>query len=63
MAKAGEVMSKTSAEVKNRWNAKHYDRILLLVPKGYREEIRERATAEGKTVNQFIREAIAAKMD
>ena len=51
-------MSRTSAEVKNRWNAKHYDRILLLVPKGYREEIREK---EGK--DWVVRQVIAETKD
>ena len=31
-------MSKTSAEVKNRWNKKNYDRIIIMAPKGKKEE-------------------------
>ena len=31
-------MSKTSAEAKNRWNKKNYDRIIIMAPKGKKEE-------------------------
>ena len=30
--------SKTSAEVKNRWNEKNYDRITVMAPKGKKDE-------------------------
>ena len=29
--------SKTSSEVKNRWNEKNYDRITVMAPKGKKE--------------------------
>ena len=29
--------SKTSSEVKNRWNKKNYDRITVMAPKGKKE--------------------------
>ena len=31
-------MAKTSSEVKNRWNAKNYDRIVVMASKGKKEE-------------------------
>ena len=31
-------MGKTSAEVKNRWNEKNYDRITVMAKKGKKEE-------------------------
>ena len=31
-------MTKTSSEVKNRWNKKTYDRITVMAPKGKKEE-------------------------
>lgn len=30
--------TKTSSEVKNRWNQKKYDRITVMAPKGKKEE-------------------------
>ena len=42
---------KTSAAAKNRYNAKAYDRITLLVPKGSKEQIAEAARAKGQSVN------------
>lgn len=48
----------TSPEVKNRWNAEHYDRIIISVPKGAREEIRAAAAARGQSVAAYIRSLI-----
>ena len=31
-------MSKTSSQVKNRWNEKNYDRITIMAKKGKKEE-------------------------
>lgn len=45
---------KASAASKNRWNAKAYDRINLVVPKGKRDEIREYAAAQGKSLNGYL---------
>jgi preprotein translocase subunit Sss1 len=36
--KGGLGMSKTSPEVKNRWNEKNYDRITVMAKKGKKEE-------------------------
>ena len=53
-------MSKTSAAVKNRYNAKAYDRIQVLLPKGYKERL---LAASGKgNVTAFIKSAIDAKL-
>lgn len=51
-------MSKTSAAVKNHWNAKAYDRINLTVPKGKKEIIQKHAKAQGESTNAFIQRAI-----
>lgn len=45
----------TSAEVKNRWNAAHYDRIVITVPIGARDEIKAAAAAHGLSVAAYIR--------
>lgn len=48
-------MSKTSPAVKNAWNAKNYDRISVVVPKGQRERIQQAAKDRGfKSTNEFI---------
>lgn len=47
-------MGKTSATVKNRWNKKMYDRVLLVVPKGKKEMITQRAREKGMSVNGYL---------
>lgn len=55
-------MNKTSATVKNRWNAKAYDRINLTVPKGDKEVIKAYAEANRESVNGYINRLIAEDM-
>lgn len=45
----------TSAEVKNRWNAQHYDRVAIIVPTGGREELQALAEEQGQSVSAYIR--------
>lgn len=52
-------MSKTSAEVKNRWNAANYDRIAIFVPKGEREKLKAIAAERGMSLNGLVNAAIA----
>lgn len=40
------------------YNKKAYDSILFRVPKGKKEEYQRRATAEGKSLNQWITERV-----
>lgn len=51
---------RTSAAVKNRYNAKAYDRIALCVPKGTKAEWQDRAAALGISVNAYIRTCVQA---
>lgn len=52
-------MSKTSAEVKNRYNQKVYDRINYVVKKGEKEQIKQKAETLGySSINSFISDAI-----
>ncbi len=51
-------MSRTSAEVKNRWNAANYDRIALFVPKGEKDRLKAEAEARGVSLNNLINTAI-----
>lgn len=50
----------TSAEVKNRYNAKAYDRIALSVPKGTKAAWQDRAAQLGLSLNAYIRECVLA---
>ncbi len=51
-------MGKTSAAVKNRYAAKAYDRINLIIKKGQKQVIQEHAEKQGESVNGFINRAI-----
>ncbi len=54
--------TKTSAAVKNRYAAKAYDRIALLVPKGQKATVEAAATAIGESINQYTQRALLARM-
>ena len=56
-------MGKASATVKNRYNAKAYDRINLTVPKGQKEIIKAHAESQSESVNGFIQRAIQEAME
>lgn len=56
-------MGKTSAAVKNRYAAKAYDRIVVLVKHGQKNNIKEHAEKSGESVNGFINRAIAEAME
>lgn len=49
-------MAKPTSEVKNRWNAKAYDRIMLVVKKesSLKRHVKERAAALGMSVNAYL---------
>lgn len=55
-------MGKTSAAVKNKYAAKAYDRIQLVVKKGKKDEIKAYAEKHGYSLNSFVNEAIDEKM-
>ena len=52
-------MSYTSTETKARWNAKHYDQMSIIVPKGSRDLIKQYANSQGMSVSEYIRHLIA----
>lgn len=54
---------KTSAAAHNRYNAKAYDRINLMVRKGDKDAIKTHAASMGESVNGFINRAIAEAME
>ena len=49
-------MTKPTSDVKNRWNAKAYDRIMFVVKKDgdVKEHIKERSTELGMSVNAYL---------
>lgn len=53
---------KTSAAAKNRYAAKAYDRIVILVKKGDKERIRKYAEEHGESVNGFITNLICREI-
>ena len=54
---------KTSSESKRKWNAKAYDLIQINVQKGQKDIIKAAATAQNKSLNAFIVEAIKEKIE
>lgn len=46
----------------NEYKKKNYDRMELLVPKGEKAIIRERAAALGQSVNEFVYSAVKEKL-
>lgn len=53
-------MGKTSSASKNKYNAKAYDRIGLMLPKGYRDMLK--SVVNGGSVNAYIKDAIDEKL-
>ena len=49
---------KASAASKNKWNAKAYDRINLVIPKGRRATLEACAAARGESVNGMINDVL-----
>jgi len=52
----------TSPEVKNRWNRKHYENIVVVVPIGSRDEIKSAAERRGMSVSAYIRSLLIRDM-
>ncbi|GHU96721.1 hypothetical protein FACS1894208_11700 [Clostridia bacterium] len=53
---------KTSAASKNKYNAKAYDRITIVVPKGRKGAIQTLAVVQEQSVNAYITQAIDERM-
>lgn len=54
---------KNSPESINRYMAKAYDRINILVPKGRKDTIKAHAEGQGESMNSFISRAIDHQME
>ena len=55
-------MGKTSATVKNRYNAKVYDRVSIMLPKGRKQAVEAHAKSKGESVNSLVNGLIRADM-
>ena len=52
-------MGRTSSEVKDRYNRKAYDQLIIRMPKGNKQKLRKEVEAAGyESVNRFVTEAI-----
>lgn len=51
-------VSKAQQQATAKYEAKAYDKVLLRMPKGQREQIQAHAEARGESVNGFINRAI-----
>lgn len=55
-------MGKTSAAAKNRYAAKAYDDLRIIVPKGKKEAITVHAKSKGESVNGLVNALLRADM-
>lgn len=55
-------MAKTSSAVKNRYNAKAYDNIRVVVPRGRKADIEAHATAVGRSVNGLVNDLLRGEL-
>ena len=55
--------TRTSNEVKRRYNEKTYDRLQLVVQKGKKDAIRDFAVSRGESLNGFVNRAIDETME
>lgn len=53
---------KPSTKAKNKYNAKAYDSLRIVVPKGQKTVIADYAERDGKSVNSYVKTAIKAKI-
>ena len=56
------MIPKSNQRAVQRYVSKHYDRIVLTMPKGERDQIKEAASRAGDSVNGFIMAAVHEKM-
>lgn len=58
-----ESKAKPSTAAKNRYNAKAYDSLRIVVKKGRKAEIQAHAEAMGESLNAFVGRAINEAME
>ncbi len=47
----------------NDYNKQTYDRVTIMLPKGGKEELQTAARQAGQSVNEYVKQAISARMD
>ena len=47
-------MAGTSSTVKNRWNRKNYDSVLVMLPKGMKERLKAACEKDGISMNSIF---------
>ena len=55
-------MSKTSAAVKNRYAAKVYDRLNIVIPRGRLEDLKRYCESTGDTINGLVNELLRDRL-
>lgn len=55
--------TKTATQSKNEYNARNYERIALVVPKGQKDSIKAHAERRGESINGFVNRAITETID
>lgn len=55
-------MSKPTSAVKNRYNAKAYDRLNIMIPTGRKADCDAYAAAHGTTLNGLVNELLREKL-
>lgn len=56
-------MAKAQTVAKNKYNAKAYDDLRIIVKKGQKEVIKAHAEKHGESINAFVGRAIAETME
>lgn len=56
------MLSEARKKANQKYNAKSYDQIKVLVKKGQRDKIKAFAESQGKSLNAYINDLIAADM-
>ena len=54
--------SKAKVEANARYDAKAYDKFLIRVPKGKKQEIQDHATSLGESLNGYVVKAIEERI-
>lgn len=55
-------MGKTSSAVKNKYNAKAYDRVTIVIKKDATPKVKERAAEKDKSMSAYIKRLISTDM-
>lgn len=51
-----------TTQYKNQWQAENKERVSLVVPKGFKDTVRNAAAKKGESLNGYIIEAINRRM-